>query len=363
MLKRKSHPYCSIIFVNRNDNYGSDQKQRIELFIKYYEIVVKKYPGIFEFLICDWNPPENKQSLEEAFKWDNLQNVTHYSILKEIHQQLCPDNSRPILDYVGRNFLARRAKGEFIMIINQDILLSQSLIDFIGQEKLKKNYFYRCDRYDFKFEDFKFETLEEFKKQADENLIAKHIRSLNFKIPCSYFIGDEKFNELKTVAHKKEKYDAKENLINSKFFSLKRKLNRIKDFFVKYDIDVFFYKRYFLHTNASGDFIIMSKKAFFKVRGFPQSYKFYMHTDSYMCVQLLAAGYKQIIFDRPHTVYHNDHSRLDRESRPESMTYAQHAEIFAKILLGRESFKRNDKNWGLRNLYKTKSNDNRSRVK
>ena len=49
-----SQPYVSVAFVNRNDNYGGDLAARIEKFIGYYSDYARRWPGLFEFVICDW---------------------------------------------------------------------------------------------------------------------------------------------------------------------------------------------------------------------------------------------------------------------------------------------------------------------
>jgi hypothetical protein len=357
MLKN-TKPYISILFANRNDNYGGDQHERIELFIKFYSMVVKNYPDLFEFLICDWNTPQGNQSLEEAYDWSTLGNVRHFKISKEIHEKLCPDNSRPILDYWSRNFLARRASGQFFMIINQDIFLSSSIIKFLSEKKLSQNHFYRCDRTDFKNFGTNFSSTFDFEIKARNNAMAKHLRPPDIMLSCSIKVDKESLDHIGTRAHPKlERVDQNDKLIiGRKVHFLKAidiirsKLSLVFGRKILPPIDQSFYKKYLLHTNASGDFIIISRKAFFKVRGFPESYQFYMHTDSYMCAQLFAAGFTQVIFDYPHEVYHNDHSRLDREARPESMSYKDHAVIFAKMILGKKSYKINSRNWGLKDL-------------
>ena len=48
-----SQPYVSVAFVNRNDNYGGDLAARIEKFIGYYSDYARRWPGLFEFVICD----------------------------------------------------------------------------------------------------------------------------------------------------------------------------------------------------------------------------------------------------------------------------------------------------------------------
>ena len=109
-----------------------------------------------------------------------------------------------------------------------------------------------------------------------------------------------------------------------------------------------YYANLHLHTNASGDFVIASKKAWAAIRGFPEDPAFYMATDSYGIFQLFAAGYDQAIFLQPHRIYHADHSRADRAGFNEP-SYQEHEENFGLILRGEVSYCYNDLHWGLAN--------------
>jgi len=345
------NPYISIVFANRNDGYTSDQRLRISNFIDFYSYYDKKYPGLFEFVICDWNPPENTPPLRDEYEWTKLDRVIHLVVPKQIHSELCPDHSRPILDYTARNACIRRASAPFILVINQDIFLSASILKFLSQRQLSSNCFYRADRCDFKF-DYKegFADWEHFDEYAITHALQKHIRTLSYKEEGTLAVNKKNFSLIRTT---RSNFEYKiNNVIYSRFYQLFRSfsiivlklLNRLG---CKKNCS---YKRFGLHTNASGDFLLAAKQAFYDVHGFVETYHFYMHLDSYMCAQLFAAGYRQVILSGNHLAFHSDHSRSARESRPESMGYHDHAKIFRDICLGKRSYKINQKSWGLESL-------------
>lgn len=341
-------PYISIVFVNRNDNYSGDQNKRIEAFIDYYSYYDHLYPNLFEILVCDWNPPSNTKQLKVAYPWEKFSRVRHFVVDEALHKKLCPDNSRPILDYVGRNVCIRRAQGSFILIINQDIFLSSSIIEFFAQRKLKEDYFYRGDRCDFSLAFSQLKAGKEFDENAFKKISRIHMRPIKFNDQMSRDVNIEtsKFH-MTTPCFWEEK--SKDNLIYGKPLRLLKVFKKIfKRPFLRRD-PYRNYKQYLLHTNAGGDFLLASKEAFEKIKGFVETYKFYMHTDSYGCIQLFAAGYSQAIFSYPHIIFHLDHSRKDREARPESMTYKDHTEVFSDIIDGKKSYQLNGDDWGLSN--------------
>lgn len=344
------NPYLSVVFVNRNDQYTPDQKQRITKFIEFYSYYNKKYDGLFEFIICDWNPPPDKTPLKEAYPWEELGNVTHFTVPRAVHDELCPDQSRPILDYIGRNACVRRSSAPFILVINQDIFLSSSILKFLSKRRLSEKHFYRADRCDFVFDyEDNFHAWDKFDAYAQNTAIYRHIRPLSIKDAMSHSIQKGEFNAIFT---QKKPFEHKINsIIYSDFYTYIRKLynfyHRTSTFF-GHSIEKY-YRRFYLHTNASGDFLITPKKAFFDVHGFVESSTFYMHLDSYMCFQLFAAGYKQAILAYEHTVFHSHHSRSGREGRSESMEYKEHEQIFDQLCLGTRTYQFNSTSWGLRN--------------
>lgn len=342
------NPYIAVVFANRNDGYTLDQEKRIRKFIEYYSYYNEKYDGLFEFIICDWNPPVEKKPLRDAYNWDDLGYVSHLTVSSEIHRQLCPDNSRPILDYTARNVCIRRASAPFILVINQDIFLSSSILEFLSRRALSDQYFYRADRCDFEFDyDQDFKDWAIFDEYAKKRALYKHIRPTSYNKPMSQELNSADFDRIYT--QKKQTEYKLNTIIYSDFYSYFRKIyngyynllrcfNRQKDGY---------FQKFFLHTNASGDFLIAPKKAFYDVNGFVETYRFYMHLDSYICIQLFSAGYKQAILAHPHTVFHSHHSRSAREGRSESMGYLDHTREWDQICLGKRSYKINPESWGL----------------
>ena len=58
------------------------------------------------------------------------------------------DSSHAITSCTAKNVGMRRAKGEFVLVTNGDVLLGEALIGIISNRKLDKDSFYRIDRHD-----------------------------------------------------------------------------------------------------------------------------------------------------------------------------------------------------------------------
>lgn len=361
-------PYISIIFANRNDNYGDDQQNRIQTFIDYYAYYDQKYPGLFELVVCDWNPPQDRCSLQEAYDWTVFSQVKFITVPQETHQIYVKDKKFPILDYIARNVSIRHASSPFVMVLNQDIFITDSIFTYLAKRTLSSKHFYRADRCDFNFDQITDRAPEHFEAEMKKNVFRRHRRHRSDGAEISPHTGPDQLNLHTTIMNKHELYDTVNHIIYSKRASFKRSLNKIFSPIIslylivkkiildcylslkgqKNSQGIHYYSIYELHTNASGDFIIAPRQAFEKIHGFPETTEFYMHTDSYGCIQLFTAGYDQAIFVAPHAAFHADHSRMDRADRIEKMTFNEHAYIFSKICCYSKSYRLNSSHWGLK---------------
>src|SRR5207245_3974337 len=60
-----------------------------------------------------------------------------------------PNSARmPIFEYIAKNVGIRRARGEYVLITNPDIVFTQELIRYFAARGLRGDAFYRVDRYD-----------------------------------------------------------------------------------------------------------------------------------------------------------------------------------------------------------------------
>jgi hypothetical protein len=352
-------PYVSIIFANRNDGYGGDQLKRFETFLKYYSFFDKKYPDLFQFIICDWNPPNDRPSLEEAVNWKILKNVIFIKVSKEEHEKFARGSNRPIFDYVARNVAIRRATAPWVLVVNQDIYPSPFIFEYIAQKNLNSNYFYRADRVDFKFDHIQFLEPYQFINEANQNVIVRHRRTESLYMKeASCPIDNNEHISLSSRQNIGEVLDEENDIVFGKWLGALRTLDKVchklklkllRDPDPKSGSDDnpgAIYYRYKLHTNASGDFVLAPKRAFEKIHGCPESRDFYMHTDSYLILNLFMAGYNQALFIKNHVAFHADHERRDHASH-ETYTWSDHVEWISQICRKGEPYDFSSKDWGL----------------
>jgi len=246
------------------------------------------------------------------------------------------------LDYLGRNVAVRHASSDFVLIINQDIFISDSITKFIYEEKLNPKYFYRADRWDFPFEGMssdKPEITENYARKTASTLHRRHDRK---RLPIDVQVTPGEEENIVSLPLVGEFVDDYNHLFRGKFPSWKNKiLQRING-----RVDFEFLG---LHTNAGGDFILAPRKTWEKIRGACETTEFYMHLDSYLLAQLYGAGLRQAIFAYPHQVFHADHDRSARMSFQEKIPYEVHRKRMCDIALGVSTYRLNGPDWGMKN--------------
>jgi hypothetical protein len=63
----------------------------------------------------------------------------------------------------------------------------------------------------------------------------------------------------------------------------------------------------FVHTNACGDFTLMSREHWFDLRGYPEFDLFSMNLDSILCVAAHYGGVREQMLTDPMRIYHIEH--------------------------------------------------------
>jgi hypothetical protein len=108
----------SIVVVGRNDNYGGDFSLRLKT---TFDWNLGLFPNA-ELIYVEWNPIEENESdcpwIVAAYP-----NAKCYIVPNEIHKKLITTKNFPILEYFAKNLGIRKASGDWIALINADVLI------------------------------------------------------------------------------------------------------------------------------------------------------------------------------------------------------------------------------------------------
>ncbi|MEM7033266.1 MAG: glycosyltransferase family A protein [Chloroflexota bacterium] len=246
------HPYLTIVLTSRNDDYAGGMLPRLQICIDSFLEQAERHHLELELILVDWNPPSDSPPLKDALTWPKSSCYTTVRVIdvpQELHQQLPLANKLPFLAHAARNVGIRRAKGKFVLVTATDILFSEQLIVYLASKPLQEDKNYRVSRHDVPDEVIEIATLED---------------RLNF---CENNVG--------------RIYGRPEQGVYG--FPL-------------------------LHTFACGDFVLLSKRNYFKLNGIPEERQYHsFHFDTVFCYMMYASEIQEVILNDPHRIYHMDH--------------------------------------------------------
>ena len=259
-------PYLSVVIVGRNDDYGVNFLDRINTFIRSLDYQIRNYPDLMELIVVEWNPLADRAPLKDVLIDTKNLFVRVITVPPEVHATI--NHPSPVLEFYGKNAGIRRARGEFVLTTNPDILFTNELIEGISKRKLHRSYFYRTDRHDFISDGIDQVPVEDYIQFAVNNTFESHITGSTdyLTIPVTQPIN---LHDLPKSHGPKEA----------------------------------------LHTNGCGDFILASREAFFSVRGLFESTTVLGHMDSYSVARLGLGGFTQQVVVAPDTIFHQHHNR------------------------------------------------------
>lgn len=146
-----SSPYLSLVVASRNDDHGGNPLGRMQIFLRGWLEQARRHDLPSELIVVEWNPPADRPRLRDVLQWpDNFGpcEVRFIEVPPELHARYEHAEALPLYQMIAKNVGIRRARGQFILATNIDILLSDELVEWIASRSLKPDRMYRIDRHD-----------------------------------------------------------------------------------------------------------------------------------------------------------------------------------------------------------------------
>jgi hypothetical protein len=261
-------PYLSIVVASRNDNHGGDMTRRMRLFINGLIYQCNKFKLPAELLFVEWNPPAGallKDVLPKPTKGDYL-TLRYIEVPAETHNRYLLGQRIPLFQMTAKNVGIRRARAEFILCTNVDLLFNDALIAELAERKLQTGKFYRCNRCDVP-------------KDIPENVSVEE--QLDW---CS-----------KTIM-------VRHGLVETPKSQFKRLLKPILNRF-----NTMWPQLASTDYVACGDFTLMSKADWLKIEGYAELDLYSIHIDSMALNACIAQDIEQVVYPPALCAYHIYH--------------------------------------------------------
>jgi hypothetical protein len=333
----------SFIVTTRNDNHGGNMYLKNQFFVNRWAYNVKKLDINCELIIVDWNSEKNLRNKIIIPKLNTNQSIRIIEVPNRIHKKFKNYKKLNMFQMIAKNVGARRALGKYLILTNIDIIFSNSLLEFLKNKKLNENFIYRVDRYDINFN--KFDNFKITEQSLDSNVthinkkyytydVVKNIKYWTYNSFSGAIINLLKnfFEIIKYLT--RLFYHIAINLLKICYFTLfkinsltKFKLLKLKNKYllnilkkINYITEINYLKLITgylkllltiiispkLHTNACGDFQLISKKTFINLSGYYEYDGYSFHIDSILMWKAYFMGYK--FKDLKFKMFHINHT-------------------------------------------------------
>ena len=150
-LGTPTEPYLSLVVAARNDDHGGNFLPRMQVFVTAWIAQARRYQIPSELIIVEWNPPPDRPRLYDALRWPpdlGPCDIRFIEVPPELHARYPHAAALPLYQMIGKNVGIRRARGQFVLATNIDILFSDELAQYLASRPLERGRMYRIDRHD-----------------------------------------------------------------------------------------------------------------------------------------------------------------------------------------------------------------------
>lgn len=289
-------PYLTIVATSRNDDHGGDPLIRTQVFINCLAAQCAKFQLHAELILVDWNPPIDKPTLSTVLTFPDSAGYLDCRVVvvpPEIHREFKYSDRLQLFQMIGKNVGIRRARGAFVLATNIDIIFSDELMAFIGNKQLSKHAHYRVDRCDIQSGGLTPETpLNEALDYAWANIVRNN-RRLEMPPQLEQFYADNP--NPRGMAPVVESRKIADLFLNATEAATELSLSPHARFEL-------------MHTNACGDFALMSREGWNAVRGYPEFEAYSFNIDSMGLASSHYGGFHEISLLPPCVCFHIEHN-------------------------------------------------------
>ncbi len=163
-------PYVSFVSFGRNDGYTTDYVKRVNRALIFLVHQLERAGLASEILFTEWNPPQDRPLVIDSL--DIPKTLDHVSIRGIIvpsvhHRRFEGNEERGVQPAEALNVGIRRARGRFVTAKSSDTFLTSEVVEMIARRDLDPDTMYRIDRCDVAIEGDDFWELD------DDSLMAR----------------------------------------------------------------------------------------------------------------------------------------------------------------------------------------------
>jgi hypothetical protein len=310
----------SFVIAARNDDYGRNFLNRLTTSVRMLGHLVGRHALDAELVVVEYNAPPDRPSIAKIVRPLAVHElpIRVITVPPEFHERVRQGSRNPFLEYIAKNIGIRRARYDYILCTNPDIIFGETIIADLASKTLDPSTCYRANRSDL----FVRHIGEKLAPEQIESLCARSVTRVWTPRGPRYRSWHRWFKRL--IAHPHPMSVARNLLLCPAMNALRG------------DSDTGTF-----HDAAAGDFLLAHRDAWARVRGYDQI-PFNAFLDGYHLAMMIAAGYTQSILKAP--IYHMNHDI--GSSRQPLLAVQQYKEDVRHMLTNRRPYKDYDAFWG-----------------
>ena len=298
--------HLSVVATSRNDNHGGSLTHRMQHFVDGFVAQCKRHSLRAELIMVEWNPPADRRPLAEELRWPKDPSPCDIRIVtvpREVHARFAHADKIPLYQMIAKNVGIRRARGEYILATNIDILFSDAAVRYM-RDHLRPGRLFRAYRVDVPAalpegcdfaELLRFCEAQGFRMHGIASTVVRDGARWRWRDQLKLALDARVTYLLHLI---RRTFDFRQPAASSAAApraSAALQLRRLM--------------RPWAFTNACGDFTLLSREDWFRLRGYPEWDVFSWHLDSLLVFQALGAGCAQEVLGRNAPVFHIEHGK------------------------------------------------------
>lgn len=150
-MAARGEPYLSLVVAARNDDHGGNMLGRMQGMLDSWIGQAERYGLQSEIVVVEWNPPADRPRLKDSLRWPSQPQYCQVRLVEvppDVHARFRNAAAIPLHQMIAKNTGIRRARGEFVLATNIDIIFSAELMESLAERRLEAGAMYRIDRHD-----------------------------------------------------------------------------------------------------------------------------------------------------------------------------------------------------------------------
>ena len=340
----RTDPYLSVVVTSRNDDFGGGMLRRLQLFLENFLVLGSRHGLDAELILVEWNPPPGPR-LHEVLRPRSPGHrfpVRFIEVPARIHARYPGHEALPLFQMIAKNVGIRRARGEYILATNQDVLLNDALFAFLASRSLQRRTLYRIDRFDCHGDVPIEASVDEQLSWCEKHGIRINTRHGTFPL--------RNFGSRPLSQRWPRGATAAEQLLTP------RRARRLGAALWKKARSIFTGIAE-MHTNGCGDFTLCHRDHWHAVRGYVELPSYSLYLDSLFCYMLAAIKLREKFLSLPMRCYHREHrdsilnqnpqEKLQRFAATPWLDHRLLEELRWEMNRRRDSLRWNRPHWGL----------------